>query len=199
MRLLIAICFASAMLLHLVAVAMPARAAAPCGGDFGAWLAGRQAGSRGRRHFAAPPSNRRLAGVTYDPTIIARDHAQGVFRQSFEQFSGRMVPPRLARARQKMLVIRLAVEPHRAAIRRARRGHRRHLGTGNRFRRRYRPFPDHPLAGDAGLRLPPAGQIPRRTDRRAAHRRSRRHDARRTCAAPGPARSDRPSSCRRPI
>src|SRR5271168_1962602 len=41
-----------------------------------------------------------LATVTYDPGIIARDHAQGVFRQSFEQFSGRMVPPRLARARQ---------------------------------------------------------------------------------------------------
>ena len=36
--------------------------------------------------------------------FIARDHAQGVFRQSFEQFSGRMVPPRLARARQKMLI-----------------------------------------------------------------------------------------------
>jgi len=32
-----------------------------------------------------------LAGVTFDPGIVSRDHAQGVFRQSFEQFSGRMV------------------------------------------------------------------------------------------------------------
>src|SRR5262249_35902736 len=44
-----------------------------------------------------------LAGVSYDPGIIARDHAQGVFRQSFEQFSGRMVPPRLGRGRRMML------------------------------------------------------------------------------------------------
>ncbi len=38
--------------------------------------------------------------MTFDPAIIARDHAQGVFRQSFEQFSGRMVPPRLPRGRR---------------------------------------------------------------------------------------------------
>jgi lytic murein transglycosylase len=29
--------------------------------------------------------------VSYDPGVVARDHAQGVFRQSFEQFAGRMV------------------------------------------------------------------------------------------------------------
>ena len=32
-----------------------------------------------------------LDGITYDPAIIARDHSQSVFQQSFEQFSGRMV------------------------------------------------------------------------------------------------------------
>jgi lytic murein transglycosylase len=32
-----------------------------------------------------------LAGVAFDPGIVAKDHAQGVFRQSFEQFSGRMI------------------------------------------------------------------------------------------------------------
>jgi lytic murein transglycosylase len=32
-----------------------------------------------------------LSDVTYDPAIISRDHSQGVFQQSFEQFSGRMV------------------------------------------------------------------------------------------------------------
>jgi lytic murein transglycosylase len=81
-------------------IAAPAVAAsAPCGGDFGAWLDGF------RQEAAAQSVSQRtiqtaLAGVTYDPTIIARDHAQGVFRQSFEQFSGRMVPPRLARGAQ---------------------------------------------------------------------------------------------------
>ena len=73
--------------------------AAPCGGDFGAWLAGvkQEAAAAGISQRAIQAA---LAGVAYDPTIIARDHAQGVFRQSFEQFSGRMVPPRLARGRQ---------------------------------------------------------------------------------------------------
>jgi lytic murein transglycosylase len=34
-----------------------------------------------------------LNGITYDPAIIARDHSQNVFQQSFEEFSGRMVSP----------------------------------------------------------------------------------------------------------
>ncbi|MFY9763330.1 MAG: lytic murein transglycosylase, partial [Xanthobacteraceae bacterium] len=87
----------------MAAATVPVRAAAPCGGDFGAWLQGvkQEAAADGISQAAIQSG---LAGVTYDPTIIARDHAQGVFRQSFEQFSGRMVPPRLARARQKMLV-----------------------------------------------------------------------------------------------
>jgi lytic murein transglycosylase len=78
---------------------VPAAAAAPCGGDFAAWLRGLEQDAA-----AAGISQRTLqsalGGVTYDPTIIARDHAQGVFHQSFEQFSGRMVPPRLARGRR---------------------------------------------------------------------------------------------------
>ena len=32
-----------------------------------------------------------LTGVNYDPDIVSRDRKQGVFQQSFEQFSGRMV------------------------------------------------------------------------------------------------------------
>ena len=43
-----------------------------------------------------------LDGITFDPSIIRKDRGQGVFRQSFEQFSGRMVPPRLAKARGLM-------------------------------------------------------------------------------------------------
>ena len=95
MRLLSLICF----FLAIAVIAAPARAAAPCGGDFNAWLAGvkQDAAADGISQRAIQSG---LAGVTYDPTIVARDHAQGVFRQSFEEFSGRMVPPRLARARR---------------------------------------------------------------------------------------------------
>src|SRR5208282_1396002 len=85
-------------------LACPAASAAfasatPCGGDFAAWLAGvkAEAAADGISQRAIQAA---LAGVTYDPTIIARDHAQGVFRQSFEEFSGRMVPPRLLRAQR---------------------------------------------------------------------------------------------------
>ena len=84
------------VILLLGCMATPAAAAAPCGGDFGAWLEGvkQEAASQGISDAAIQAS---LTGVTSDPTVIARDHSQGVFRQSFEQFSGRMVPPRLAR------------------------------------------------------------------------------------------------------
>jgi lytic murein transglycosylase len=30
-------------------------------------------------------------GITYDPAIIARDHSQSIFQQSYEQFSSRMI------------------------------------------------------------------------------------------------------------
>jgi len=44
-----------------------------------------------------------LNGITYDPGIIARDHSQSVFQQSFEQFSGRMVSPDRLRKGANML------------------------------------------------------------------------------------------------
>ena len=83
--------------LWLCCSAAPAMAATtPCGGDFGTWLEGfeREAAAQGVSQHTIQSA---LGGVTYDPGIIARDHAQGVFKQSFEQFSGRMVPPRLAK------------------------------------------------------------------------------------------------------
>jgi len=89
------------ILFWLGAAIAPAVAEAPCGGDFGAWLQAfkQEAASQGVSQRAIQAG---LANVTYDPSIIARDHGQGVFRQSFEQFSGRMVPPRLPRA-EKLL------------------------------------------------------------------------------------------------
>ena len=34
-----------------------------------------------------------LSGVTFDQSVIKKDRGQGVFKQSFEQFAGRMVSP----------------------------------------------------------------------------------------------------------
>jgi lytic murein transglycosylase len=38
-----------------------------------------------------PAISAALAGVSYDPAVVSRDRRQGVFRQTFEQFSARMV------------------------------------------------------------------------------------------------------------
>jgi len=90
--------FMAVVVLWLGALAAPAFAATPpCGGDFATWLEGfkQEAAAQGVPQHVIQSA---LGDVTYDPAIIARDHAQGVFHQSFEQFSGRMVPPRLSRA-----------------------------------------------------------------------------------------------------
>ena len=80
----------------LLATAAPALAA-PCGsGTFDAWLDDfkKEAAAKG---ISQPAIQAGLTGVTLDKDILARDHSQAVFSQSFEQFSGRMVPPRLTR------------------------------------------------------------------------------------------------------
>lgn len=90
-----------------VAIAMaictpPAYAAAACDtGDFNGWLASfkKDAAASGIAQHAIDIG---LSGVTPDPKVLAHDREQHVFRQSFEQFSGRMVPPRLSRARNLM-------------------------------------------------------------------------------------------------
>jgi len=88
------------LLLWLAACASAANAA-PCGGDFATWLQGvkQEAATQGISQRTIQSA---LESVAYDPGVIARDHAQGVFRQSFEQFSGRMVPPRMGRGRRMM-------------------------------------------------------------------------------------------------
>ena len=65
---------------------------------FGAWLdkIKQEAIAQGIARSAVDEG---LSGVTFDPNVVRHDHGQGVFRQSFEQFSQRMVPPRLARAK----------------------------------------------------------------------------------------------------
>lgn len=65
-------------------------AAAPCGGDFAAWLDGVRAEAR-----AAGISDAAIAkgldGVAVDSKVLALDRGQSVFQQTFLQFAGRMV------------------------------------------------------------------------------------------------------------
>src|SRR5580692_5468669 len=75
----------------------PAQAAATCGaGSFQAWLDDfkTEAAAKGISQTAIASG---LNGVTLDQAVLSRDRSQKVFSQSFEEFSGRMVPPRLMR------------------------------------------------------------------------------------------------------
>lgn len=83
---------------------MPATStiAASCGtSNFEAWLEDfkAEAASKGISQSAIASG---LSGVTPDKSVLARDHSQRVFSQSFEEFSGRMIPPRLARGASMM-------------------------------------------------------------------------------------------------
>jgi lytic murein transglycosylase len=81
----------------LVISATAANAATPCGGgNFQAWLDDfkQEAAAKGISQATITAS---LNGITLDQNVLSRDRSQKVFSQSFEEFSGRMVPPRLAR------------------------------------------------------------------------------------------------------
>ena len=76
--------------------------AASCGtGSFDAWLTDfkNEAAAKGISQSAIASG---LSGVTLDQAVLSRDRSQRAFSQSFEEFSGRMVPPRLARGASMM-------------------------------------------------------------------------------------------------
>ncbi|WP_024507018.1 lytic murein transglycosylase [Bradyrhizobium sp. ARR65] len=86
------------------ALALPGASAlaASCGNtSFDAWLADfkKEAAGKGVSQTAIDAG---LNGVTLDQAVLSRDRSQKVFSQSFEEFSGRMVPPRLARGSNMM-------------------------------------------------------------------------------------------------
>ena len=83
-----------------VLTAGPTLAATCENGDFAIWLEAfkQEAAAQG----ISPRTLATLEGITYDTGVVSRDRHQGVFRQSFEQFSGRMVPPRLRRGADKL-------------------------------------------------------------------------------------------------
>jgi lytic murein transglycosylase len=98
LRFLFKACVLSAVLL---APGAPARAASCGTGNFPAWLDEfkSEAAAKGISQAAI---NSGLNGVTLDQAVLSRDRSQRVFNQSFEEFSGRMVPPRVARGSSLM-------------------------------------------------------------------------------------------------
>jgi lytic murein transglycosylase len=75
--------------------------AASCGGSFPGWLDEfkTEAAAKGISGSAIAAG---LNGMTPDQAVLTRDRSQRVFSQSFEEFSGRMVPPRLTRGANMM-------------------------------------------------------------------------------------------------
>ena len=87
---------AVALALFFLTSAAPA-IAAPCGtGTFEAWLDDfkKEAVSKG---ISAAAIQAGLTGIALDKSVLTRDQSQKVFSQTFEEFSGRMVPPRMVR------------------------------------------------------------------------------------------------------
>ena len=87
---------AAALTAFILTSALPA-VASPCGtGTFEAWLEDfkKEAAAKGILPAAIQAG---LAGVTLDNAVLTRDKSQKVFSQTFEEFSGRMVPPRMTR------------------------------------------------------------------------------------------------------
>ena len=74
----------------LIGFAPHAFAACASPAEFGRWLQGfkKEAVAQG---ISPRTASYALDGLSYDPATIAKDRGQGVFAQSFLQFSGRMV------------------------------------------------------------------------------------------------------------
>lgn len=86
----------------VLALAGPVAAAPGCQhGDFSRWLEAlrEEAAAKGVSRAAIASG---LEGVVFDQAVLRRDRGQKVFRQTFEEFSERMVNPRLARAAAMM-------------------------------------------------------------------------------------------------
>jgi len=81
--------------------AAPARAVSCGTGSFEAWLDDfkNEAAAKGISQAAIAAG---LNGVTLDRGVLSRDRSQQALNQSFEEFSGRMVPPRLGRGASLM-------------------------------------------------------------------------------------------------
>jgi membrane-bound lytic murein transglycosylase B len=78
------------MSLFICLLAPGIASAQQCGGDFRTWLDGVKAEALAAGASQATVAST-LDGLTFDQSIVNRDRAQGVFAQSFLEFSDRMV------------------------------------------------------------------------------------------------------------
>lgn len=80
----------AALALGLLSATMPASIAAECGGDFNAFKSGvkQEAVAAG---LSAKAADQTLANARIDRKVLSRDRGQGVFKQTFLQFSKRSV------------------------------------------------------------------------------------------------------------
>lgn len=88
------------ILLFALSLGHTSALAAPCGGDFDAFIA-----TFSREAAAQRISPRALAAlneVAHDPQVVALDRRQGVFKQSFEQFALPRINSRMAKAQRLM-------------------------------------------------------------------------------------------------
>lgn len=83
------------------ALIAPAQAA-PCGGDFTAWLETFR-GEAVANGISQQTAAAALAGVTPDPKVLSTDRNQRVFHQSFEEFSERRIAERVQKAQRMLL------------------------------------------------------------------------------------------------
>jgi lytic murein transglycosylase len=74
--------------------------AAPCGGDFDAFIAAFSREAAAQR--VSPRALAALEEVAHDPQVVALDRRQGVFKQTFEQFALPRINSRLAKAQRLM-------------------------------------------------------------------------------------------------
>ena len=155
---------------------------------------------RPRRASRSGTVDAALSGVRYSNATIGSTATRRSSSRASRQFSGRMIPPRMKRAKSKLAKHADTLRPHRAAVRRAEGDRRRDLGAGDGFRRREQQqlvvlSAVATLAYDCRRSDFFRGQL----DRRAPHHRARRPDAGADDAAACTARSGRRSSCRRPM
>jgi lytic murein transglycosylase len=90
-------CRRALALAALILISAAPAIAAPCGtGPFEAWLDDfkKEAVSKG---ISAAAIQAGLTGIALDKSVLTRDQSQKVFSQTFEEFSGRMIPPRMTR------------------------------------------------------------------------------------------------------
>jgi len=88
----------------LLAASIGSAAAAACGNDasgFKQWVEDFKAEATSAGVSGATADSA-LSGLKYSTATIRLDRHQGVFKQSFEQFSGRMIPPRIGRAKSQL-------------------------------------------------------------------------------------------------